>query len=211
MPSAGFAADSGGYEQLITWALGLGAKLTFAIEGTGSCGAGLTFAVRRRGVDSPCRYSNGSTSAIFGDLRAHADKLAEENRHRSPVCSSVRLSLTRGTRTVTAPAAVITIRSLCEPFRTTNLRPSASRRGLDRRRPGLQRRGEHRSRAFQDKLIEQRSTVLWRSRHSSSCATGVAVAQLSGRRLVPGPFSGLEDLQRAQIPHRRGPLGESWG
>jgi len=48
--SQSFAADSGGYEQLITWALGLGPHLTFAIEGTGSYGAGLTSAVRRRGV-----------------------------------------------------------------------------------------------------------------------------------------------------------------
>lgn len=46
-----FAADRGGYEQLLKWALAFGAKqLTFAIEGTGSYGAGLTAAVRRRDV-----------------------------------------------------------------------------------------------------------------------------------------------------------------
>jgi len=34
-------------------------------------------------VDRPCRYSNGSTSAICGDLRAHAGRTADENRCRS--------------------------------------------------------------------------------------------------------------------------------
>jgi hypothetical protein len=62
-------------------------------------------------LDSPCRYSNGNTSATRGDLRAHAGRIDEPNRIRSPVCSSMRLSLTRGARTDTAPAAVVTSRS----------------------------------------------------------------------------------------------------
>jgi transposase len=45
-----FAADRAGYTQLIDWAVGLGRKLTFGIEGTGSYGAGLTAAVRRRDI-----------------------------------------------------------------------------------------------------------------------------------------------------------------
>src|SRR4051812_28579065 len=45
-----FAADRAGYTLLIDWAAGLGRKLTFAIEGTGSYGAGLTAAVRRRDI-----------------------------------------------------------------------------------------------------------------------------------------------------------------
>jgi len=60
-------------------------------------------------LDRPCRYS-GSTSAIRGDLRDQAGRIAEENRLRSPVASSTRLSLTRGARTGTAPAAVVTSR-----------------------------------------------------------------------------------------------------
>jgi transposase len=48
--SRGFAADRAGYTQLIDWAVGLGRKLTFAIEDTGSYGAGLTAAVRRRDI-----------------------------------------------------------------------------------------------------------------------------------------------------------------
>jgi hypothetical protein len=41
-------------------------------------------------VDRPSRYSSGITSATFGDLRDQAGKIAEENRFRSPVASSVR-------------------------------------------------------------------------------------------------------------------------
>jgi len=41
-----------------------------------------------------------------------AGRIAEANRFRSPVVGSVRLSLTRGARTGTGPAAVITSRSL---------------------------------------------------------------------------------------------------
>jgi len=63
-------------------------------------------------LDRPCRYSSGSTSATRGDLRAHAGRIAEANRFCSPVAGSVRLSLTRGARTGTGPAAVITSRSL---------------------------------------------------------------------------------------------------
>ena len=62
-------------------------------------------------LDNPCRYSNGSTSATRRLLHDQAGRIAEENRRRSPVVSSMRLSLTRGARTGTAPAAVLTSRS----------------------------------------------------------------------------------------------------
>ena len=61
-------------------------------------------------LDRPCRHSSGSTSVIFGVLRAHGGKIAEENRFRSLVTGSVRLSLTRGAVTSTAPALVSTSR-----------------------------------------------------------------------------------------------------
>ena len=54
--------------------------------------------------ESPCRYNSGNTSPIFGVLRAHGGRIAEENRCRSPVAGSVRLSLTRGAVTSIAPA-----------------------------------------------------------------------------------------------------------
>jgi hypothetical protein len=50
LDSQRFAADRAGYTQLINWAACLGTRLTFAIEGTGSYGAGLTAAVRRRDI-----------------------------------------------------------------------------------------------------------------------------------------------------------------
>lgn len=49
------------------------------------------------------------------------------NRFRSPVASSVRLSLTRGAATSMAPAAVTTVRGRAFPLRTTAARPSAPR------------------------------------------------------------------------------------
>ncbi len=77
--------------------------------------------------DSPCRYSSGSTSVTCGVLRAHGGKIAEENRIRCPLPGSVRLSLTRGAVTFTAPALVSTVRGSAVPLRTTIRRPSSSR------------------------------------------------------------------------------------
>jgi transposase len=75
-----FPADSGGYNQLLDWAAGLGGKLTFAIEGTGSYGAGLTSAVRRRDI--------GVIEVIRTDrrerrLRGKSDTLDAENAARA--------------------------------------------------------------------------------------------------------------------------------
>jgi transposase len=75
-----FAADSRGYEVLIDWALGLGRQVTFGIEGTGSYGAGLASAVRRRGV--------GAIEVLRTDrrdrrLRGKDDFLDAENAARA--------------------------------------------------------------------------------------------------------------------------------
>jgi hypothetical protein len=70
--------------------------------------------------DRPCKYSSGNTSATRGDFRDHAGRIAEENRFRSPVTSSTRLSLTRGCRIGVAPAAVVTSRGSWKPLRTTS-------------------------------------------------------------------------------------------
>jgi len=70
--------------------------------------------------ESPCRYSSGNTSPIFGVLRAHGGKIDEQNRCRSPVSGSTRLSLTRGAVTSTAPALVVTVRDSWQPLRTTS-------------------------------------------------------------------------------------------
>lgn len=77
-----FAADSGGSAQLLDWAAGLGGRLTFATEETGSYGAGLTSAVRRRGI--------GAIEVMRTDrrLRGKSDTLDAENAARR--CSPAR-------------------------------------------------------------------------------------------------------------------------
>jgi hypothetical protein len=91
-----FVADSSGYQQLIEWALAFGAKqLTFAIEGTGSYGAGLTAAVRRRDV--------GVIEVLRTDrrdrrLRGKSDTLDAENAARA----AWRVRRTRFPRPTTA-------------------------------------------------------------------------------------------------------------
>jgi len=75
-----FPADTAGYRQLIDWATTHGHLLTFAIEGTGSYGAGLTAAVRRRdvGVIEVMR-----TDRRDRRLRGKSDFLDAENAARA--------------------------------------------------------------------------------------------------------------------------------
>lgn len=76
-----FPADRAGYEQLLDWATGFGARrLVFAIEGTGSYGAGLTSAVRRRdiGVIEVLR-----TDRRDRRLRGKSDTIDAENAARA--------------------------------------------------------------------------------------------------------------------------------
>src|SRR3954463_13706991 len=79
--SRSFSADRVGHQQLLDWACGLGArKPIFAIEGTGSYGAGLTSAVRRRdiGVIEVLR-----TDRRDRRLRGKNDTLDAENAARA--------------------------------------------------------------------------------------------------------------------------------
>lgn len=76
LDSRSFVADAGGYGQLIDWAASFGGKLTFGIEGTGSYGAGLAGAVRRRGI--------GALEVVRTDrrdrrLRGKSDTIDAEN------------------------------------------------------------------------------------------------------------------------------------
>jgi len=75
-----FTADSAGYQELIDWSAQFGHLLTFAIEGTGSYGAGLTAAVRRRdiGVVEVMR-----TDRRDRRLRGKSDTLDAENAARA--------------------------------------------------------------------------------------------------------------------------------
>ena len=96
---------------------------------------------------------------IFGVFRHHGGKIAEENRFRSPVSGSVRLSLTRGAVTSTAPALVSTSRDWWQPLRTTRRRPFLAALGGMRRdigvHLGLQRLSQHPPGAFTDDLVDQ--------------------------------------------------------
>ncbi|MDN5727372.1 MAG: transposase [Propionibacteriales bacterium] len=75
-----FVADTGGYTELIDWALAFGGKITFGIEGTGSYGAGLASAVRRRDI--------GTIEVVRTDrrdrrLRGKSDTIDAENAARA--------------------------------------------------------------------------------------------------------------------------------
>jgi transposase len=77
---AAFPADRAGYTRLEQWALGLGERVEFGIEGTGSYGAGLTSALRRRGhrvieVNRPARqvrHLRGKDDTIDAETAARA-------------------------------------------------------------------------------------------------------------------------------------------
>ena len=69
-------------------------------------------------VERPRRYRTGNTSPTLGDRRAYLGKIYELNR-----CPS-RPSLTRGARTLSAPAPVTSVRSPALPLGTTRPIPS---------------------------------------------------------------------------------------
>ena len=54
-------------------------------------------------VDNPCRYYNGSISAICGDFRTHAGRIFDDYRCPAIIFESTLLSLTRGGVTEIAP------------------------------------------------------------------------------------------------------------
>jgi Transposase len=81
-----FSADRAGYAELIDWASRLGHIVTFAIEGTGSYGAGRVAAVRRSGI--------GVVEVMRTDrrdrrLRAKSDCLDAENAARAVLSGHV--------------------------------------------------------------------------------------------------------------------------
>jgi transposase len=75
-----FVADTSGYAELIEWAVAFGGRPTFGIEGTGSYGAGLASAVRRRDI--------GTIEVVRTDrrdrrLRGKSDTIDAENAARA--------------------------------------------------------------------------------------------------------------------------------
>jgi transposase len=80
LAEATISADSAGYQQLERWALALGTRITFGVEGTGSYGAGLASYLRRRGqrvveVTRPnrqARHLKGKNDALDAENAARA-------------------------------------------------------------------------------------------------------------------------------------------
>src|SRR5207237_367173 len=66
-------------------------------------------------VDSPCRYSSGSTSATCGDRRTDGGRIRLRNVCFAP--STTRRSSTRGARTSRAQAPTVTFRGRPWPSR----------------------------------------------------------------------------------------------
>jgi hypothetical protein len=131
-------------------------------------------------VDSPCRYSSGSTSATLGLLRHQGGRITDRNRIRSPLTGSVRRSSTRGARTGTTPAAVVTARWRAWPLRTTNRRPASSRSTACAARYA----STSASNAAASIRRAPSRTIASRSKRSSSCAWA-SVTTLSMRRSFP--------------------------
>jgi hypothetical protein len=80
-----FAADGLGYTALIDWSVAMGKDITFAVEGTGSYGAGLASAIRRRqiGVLEVMR-----TDRRDRRLRGKSDTLDAENAARTALAGN---------------------------------------------------------------------------------------------------------------------------
>ena len=106
--TTGLAADSDGYQQLITWAERHGRIAAFGIEGTGSYGAGLARAVRRAGHqvlevnrgDRRTRRIAGKSDTVDAET---ADGAVEMTRH---------LKVARRTAVKARTSAMITLKQI---------------------------------------------------------------------------------------------------
>jgi hypothetical protein len=120
-----FPADRGGYEALLEWAVEFGAKqLTFAIEGTGSYGAGLTAAVRRRDIgvvevlrtDRRDRRLRGKTDTLDAENAARAGLAGHANAVPKAADGTVemlrQLKIAKDTAVKARTAAMICIKAV---------------------------------------------------------------------------------------------------
>src|SRR4051812_40062206 len=119
-----FAADSGGYRQLIAWASELGPIEAFGIEGTGSYGAGLTSAVRRDGhpvievnrADRRARRANGKSDTLDAELAARSVLARQSTAVPKTADGTVemmrQLKIARDTAVKARTAAIITLKQI---------------------------------------------------------------------------------------------------
>jgi transposase len=150
-----FPADSGGYRQLAEWAEQLGRIDALGIEGTGSYGAGLASALRRRGHrivevnrgNRQARRANGKSDTADAEMAARqvlagvakaipkaADGQVEMIRH---------IKVARDTAVKARTTAMITLKQVVvnTPSRAARGPQRARRQGTDqplRRLPGGQ-------------------------------------------------------------------------
>jgi hypothetical protein len=91
----------------------------------------------------------------LGDLRHHGGRIFEENRIRSPVASSTRLSFTRGAVTSTGPAAVVTVMAVADHQSAPGHVRLGSQLSYAPVDFGLQCGRKHPARALADDLVDQ--------------------------------------------------------
>jgi transposase len=119
-----FPADSGGYRQLIAWAVELGPIEAFGIEGTGSYGAGLTSAVRRDGHrvievnrgDRRARRANGKSDTLDAEVAARSVLAGQSTAIPKTADGAVemirQLKIARDTAVKARTSAIITLKQI---------------------------------------------------------------------------------------------------
>jgi transposase len=140
-------ADSGGYLELVDWAERLGRIEAFGIEGTGSYGAGLTSAVRRRGhrvvevnrADRRARRANGKSDTV--DAEAAARSVLAGNSTAVPKTADGhsemirQVKVARDTAVKARTSAIITLKQIvvnATPELREHLEPLADKALIDR-------------------------------------------------------------------------------
>ncbi|MET0145215.1 MAG: IS110 family transposase [Ilumatobacteraceae bacterium] len=119
-----FPADSGGYRQLIAWAVEVGPIEAFGIEGTGSYGAGLTSAVRRAGHrvievnrgDRRARRANGKSDTLDAELAARSVLAGQSSAVPKTADGAVemmrQLKIARDTAVKARTSAIISLKQI---------------------------------------------------------------------------------------------------
>jgi len=117
-------ADRPGYEQMLSWATGLGRVVAFGIEGTGSYGAALSSAARRRGhrvvevarPDRRERRLRGKNDLLDAENAARAvlsGRADAAPKHADGVVEQIRqIKAAKDTAVKARTAAMITLKAL---------------------------------------------------------------------------------------------------
>ena len=130
------AADSDGYQPLITWAERHGRVAAFGIEGTGSYGAGLARAVRRAGHqvlevnrgDRRTRRIAGTSDPVAAETAARSGLAGQSTAIPKTADGAVEmlhhLKVARRTAVNARTSAMITLKQIVVPRRPRGERPA---------------------------------------------------------------------------------------